>query len=257
MPPKFTAHEKVYIPASLLPRAGGNAPFALLERTVRRQADHGRAIWIDDQDGEAVKVSTRKVQPGNLGFCLIRIGDFATEKTLLDPLAKSVLQYLRLMLPDDIVTSVAVRTLHELEEWWSKHSAAQTHCVLIGHGDASGIKFLDGPDLVSGARLGAALTDKAAPKTNPVAFLSLSCLTGRAEFGNGFSSSKICKDFIGPMQSVHGASASQYVQTLLAHHLLDGTELLPAHRRANRSTIDGTSFRFFRQGGRLPNDPSV
>lgn len=138
MPPKFTAHEKVYIPASLLPRAGGNAPFALLERTVRRQADQGRAIWIDDQDGETVKVSTRKVQPGNLGFCLIRIGDFATEKTLLDPLAKSVLQYLRLMLPDDIVTSVAVRTLQELEEWWSKHSAAQTHCVLIGHGDASG-----------------------------------------------------------------------------------------------------------------------
>ncbi|PND54337.1 hypothetical protein CRM90_28405 [Mycobacterium sp. ENV421] len=57
--------------------------------------------------------------PGNLGFVLVRIGDFLTEATLLDPLAKSVLQYLRLMLPDDLITFLKVRTLNELQEWWT------------------------------------------------------------------------------------------------------------------------------------------
>lgn len=189
------------------------------------------------------------MQPGSLGFALIRIGDFQTENTLLDPLAKSVLQYLRLMLPDHVVTNVSIRTLHELQEWWAFNSAAQTHCILVGHGKPEGLKFLDHQSLVSGTHLGTALTEVATPTSAPKA----SCLTGRAAFANGFSATKICSAFIGPHQSVHGASASQYIQTLLAHHLLDGTELLAAHRRANKSTSRGTSFRFFRSGGWMPD----
>lgn len=253
MAPKHKPGEMVYIPASLT-RQGVNAPYALVERRVLRQADRGRSIVVDDGGGETLKVATRRVQPGSLGFALVRIGDFQTENTLLDPLAKSVLQYLRLMLPDHVVTSIAIRTLHELQEWWTINSAAQTHCILVGHGDPAGIKFLDHQSFVSGRDLGAALTEAAARNSSPKAFLSLSCLTGRANFANGFSATKICREFIGPHQSVHGASASQYIQTLLAHHLLDGTELLPAHRRANRSTSKGTSFRFFRSGGWVPDN---
>ncbi|WP_207576330.1 hypothetical protein, partial [Mycolicibacterium confluentis] len=229
---------------------GANAPHALVARQVRRQADKGRAIIVDDRDGETIKISSRRVTPGNLGFALIRIGDFETERTLLDPLAKSVMQFLRLMLPDELVTSVSIRTQGELREWWMKNSAAQTHCVLIGHGDPAGIKFLDRDSLVTGLELGKALTD-AAPDKSAKSFLSLSCLTGRAAFGNGFSSTGICKEFIGPYHSVHGAAASQYTQTLLAHHLLDGVELLPSHRRANRSTSKNSTFRFYRSGGSL------
>jgi hypothetical protein len=243
----------VYIPASLT-RQGATAPYALVERKVLRQADKGRSIFIDDGDGESMKVATRRVQPGSLGFALIRIGDFQTENTLLDPLAKSVLQYLRLMLPDHVVTNVSIRTLHELQEWWAFNSAAQTHCILVGHGEPEGLKFLDHENLVSGTHLGSALTEAAALASTPKAFLSLSCLSGRAGFANGFSATRICRAFIGPHQSVHGASASQYIQTLLAHHLLDGTELLAAHRRANKSTSKGTSFRFFRSGGWLPDN---
>ncbi|WP_233209457.1 hypothetical protein, partial [Mycobacterium sp. ENV421] len=134
------------------------------------------------------------------------------------------------------------------------NSAAKTHCILVGHGEPAGIKFLDREGLVSGNELGTALTDAAGKWCSPKTFLSLSCRTGLTEFARGLSATPICKEFIGPVRAVHGASASQYTQTLLAHHLLDGTEMLPAHRRANKSASQGTSFRFFRSGCWVPNN---
>lgn len=252
MSPRYRRNEVVYIPASLTVD-GLTASHALIKKTVRHQADGGRSIIVDDGDDDTLKVSTRRVLPGNLGFVLVRIGDFHTETTLLDPLAKSVLQYLRLMLPDNLVTSLHVRTLKELQQWWEFNSAAKTHCVLIGHGEPAGIKFIDRDMPFSGEEIGAMLTEASGAKRSPKTFLSLSCRTGLTQFARGLSAAPVCKEFIGPVTSIHGASASQYMQTLLAHHLLDGMEILPSHRRANKSTCKGTSFRFFRSGAWIPD----
>lgn len=53
-----------------------------------------------------------------------------------------------------------------------------------------------------------------APETRPKTFVSLACLTGRAEFAKNFSQNQICRDLIAPFQSVHGAAASQFCQRL-------------------------------------------
>lgn len=254
MASKYKVGDEVYVPAELTEN-GAVATYAITRRRVTGLKDGGRSVYVDGGTGA---IGTRRVHPANLGVTVLRIGDLKTEAALLDPLAKSVLQYLRLLLPEDeTVRSVSVRTTIELREWWNINGAAHTHCVLIGHGDPAGIRFLDQPALVSGFDLGTLLSGAAPKDAKPVSFLSLSCLTGRTQFGNGFSSTDVCANFVAPMQSVHGAGASQYMQTFFGHHLLDGIEILPAHRRANRSTTAGSSFRFFRDGAWIKDAASA
>jgi hypothetical protein len=69
-----------------------------MERKVQGVA--GRSIIVDDGRGDTVKISTRTAHSRSLGFLVLRVGDLITEATLLDPLAKSVLQYLRLLISD-------------------------------------------------------------------------------------------------------------------------------------------------------------
>ena len=50
----------------------------------------------------------------DVGFLILNIGDLASEDSLLNPLAKSVTQFCRLLVPDDQVRSVQIRSLDEL-----------------------------------------------------------------------------------------------------------------------------------------------
>ena len=243
MPHKFLIGEHVFIPAART-EFPDQAPFALVYKKVIGQND--RSITFDDESGPR-NVASRLVHKSGLGFLVLRIGDMATERTLLDPLAKSMLQYVRLLLPDNDVHALNVRTLAELVCWWSVNANAISHVILIGHGSENSVMFCAPPTSVTGDSLAAALIE-AYPSTPPKVFISLACLTGRAKFAKAFSQTTLCKELLAPFHSVHGASASQYAQSFLAHHLLDGKEFAAAHRRAVDSTIEGTKFRRWKDG---------
>jgi hypothetical protein len=238
MSPSFSVNDLVLVPASQLP-APGKQPYALLERKVCGQA--GRSIVVDDGQGGTVQVASRLVHPSTLGFLVLRIGDLATETTLLDPLAKSVLQFLRLLLPDTDVRALDLRTVPELEAHWRAYHGTTSHVILIGHGSPSSITFVDeGP--VSGGALAERLCS-AAPDAERKRFISLACLTGRAAFSKAFSESNISREIIAPFQEVHGANASQFCQALLTEHLLNGKEMRYAHSRVAKSVVGGSRFR--------------
>lgn len=245
VPTKFELGEPVLVPASRLANPA-QQPFALVERTVLGQSD--RSVCVDDGAGlgGTVNIASRLVHPSSLGFLVLRVGDFGSEATLLDPLAKSVLQFLRLLVPDNDVRAVSLRTLAELDEHWTSHHAGTSHVILVGHGSTDSVLFVgDGP--VTGSELAARLASLA-PATPPKVFLSLACLTGHAAFAKPFSKSPVCRDLIAPFHSIHGAAASQFCQSLLAEHLLAGRELPYAHARAATSVVGGVSFRRWRHG---------
>src|SRR3954470_10876490 len=105
--PKFNVSDEVYVPSSVLSTAS-QQPHALTQKIVL--ATHDRSITVDDVQGATVDVGSARVHDSRIGFVVLRIGDLASETALLDPLAKSVLQFLRLLLPDDHVRVVQIRT---------------------------------------------------------------------------------------------------------------------------------------------------
>lgn len=177
-----------------------------------------------------------------LGLLIVNIGDFDTEGPLLDPLAKSVLQYTRLLLPDDALRYVKLRTLSELKLCWEKHHAAYSHLVIIGHGGKDGIKFgVDGQ--ISAEVFQEEILRKWGGEKKTI--ISLCCKTGYKSFGGKLSSYAQCKSFIGPYHSIHGAVASQFFQTFFAHHLLEGKTVKVAFNNARDSVPGSTSFRLW------------
>lgn len=178
----------------------------------------------------------------NLGLLIISIGDFETETALLDPLSKSVLQYARLLMPDDALRYIKLRSLSELKTYWQRDQAAYTHVVLIGHGSNSGIKFgVDGWVTADQFQQEILRVWGGAKKT----IISLCCQTGYKAFGGKLSSFAQCKYFMGPYHSVHGAIASQFCQTFLAYHLLEGKTTTVAFKKAREAVPGSTSFRLW------------
>ncbi|QEA28988.1 hypothetical protein FGL91_10715 [Microbacterium sp. CBA3102] len=251
MTTKFKNGDIVFVPARVLPNPD-REPFALKDVTVTGQVK--RKIQIDRQDGHGndIIVASRLVHGPNLGITVLEIGDLSTEDHTLDPLAKSVLHYLRLLVRPENIRLLKIRTVSELQHLWSKYEPATSHVVFIGHGSEDSIRFLDRSDPVTGSELAKLMLD-AAPSTDAKLFLSLSCLTGRAPFAKPFSKSPVCRDYIAPFQSVHSAAASLYSQSFFAHHLLSGEEVRPAHAKARSAVGAGVSFRRWRNGAMIAN----
>ena len=177
-----------------------------------------------------------------IGLIIINIGDFETEDSLLNPLSKSVLQYSRLLLPDDSIRQVRVRSIAELKTIWHKNQGAYTHLVLIGHGQKDGIKFgVDG--LVSAEKINEEVIRKWGGSKKTI--ISLCCKSAYKEFGGQVSSCAQCSYFIGPYHSVHGAVASQFYQTFFTHHLIEGKSVVVAFKRARNSVAGNSSFRLW------------
>jgi hypothetical protein len=167
-----------------------------------------------------------------------------SEAALLDPLSKSVLQFCRLLVPDDQVASIKVRSVAELRAYWVRNHRAYTHVVLVGHGDKDCLGFgVDGEVNMEG--LENLFKYRGA---NPKSFISLCCKTGFADFGKAFSGFAVCKSFAAPFNSVHGATASQFCQTMLTWSLLEGRTTMVAFKRARESVPGAVSFRLWKNG---------
>lgn len=233
--------DTVYVPCSAFPELAdlGTA----LYRTEVVMATK-KSVTVKLPDGAAsAKIGVGRVHR-DVGILVIEIGDFESEAATLDPLAKSVLQFCRLLVPDDQLRKITVRSQSELKAYWSLNAGAYTHVVLIGHGDTDILAFAVDGD-VNAAALGTLFSvSSARPKT----FISLACKTGYKSLGGEFSKLTICKDFIAPFHSVHGAVASQFCQTFLTLHLLDGRTTKVAFNKARTSVPAGVSFRLWHNG---------
>lgn len=179
-----------------------------------------------------------------VGVAIIRIGDGKSEAGLLDPLAKSVLQFFRLLLSDDLVWLIEVRSLAELTKMWKDVEPMTSHVVLIAHGFSEGLTFLIDGD-VSATQVLQAFPHMGG---DPRRFISLACETGRNPFAGEFSAGEGVESFVAPYHSIHGALASQFCQAYYIHHVFDGRTSAPAYRWAKKSMPTGVNFTFWRDG---------
>jgi hypothetical protein len=235
--------EDVYVPWSRLADfgVGDDHPSAFCKTKVVEVID--RSVRLQLPTGTTSPPLGSSAIHRNIGILIVRIGDFGTEFNLLDPLAKSVLQFCRLLVNDD-VRLLEVRTIAELGHFWAMGHRTYRHVVFVGHGSQSGIYF--GTEGVKSASqiIQALTTDDVAPKI----FISLCCQTGFAAFGNVFSKAPLCEAIIAPYHSIHGAVASQFCQTFLAFHLLDGRTTSVAFNQSSEVIPGGKSLRLWQNG---------
>lgn len=239
--PAFAVGDKVYVPCLLIPELK-NQDTALHKTKI--SSITANSARVDLPGGEiSAPIGVSRLH-SDVGILIINIGDFVSENTLLDPLSKSVLQFCRLLVPDDQVVSVKIRSAAELKSYWGKNHNAYTHIILIGHGDKDGLGFgVDGD--VGLPTLDETFKYRGA---KPKSFISLCCKTGYANFGKEFSQFTICKSLAAPFHSVHGATASQFCQTMLTWMLLEGRTTKIAFKSARDSVPGAASFRLWQNG---------
>jgi hypothetical protein len=235
--------ETVYVPAARI-GLGQSASSALVQVTV--QARNDRTVSVSCAKlANPVQIATSAVHR-DAGILLIRIGDLQTEPALLDPLAKSLLHFCRILVPDDMLFFWEIRTKDELQTLWTQYHSIISHVVLVAHGATDGVTFATS-GLCSADDLVEPFT---AANVNPKSFISLCCKTGHAGFSKIFSqaSASICRNLIAPFQSIHGAIASQFTQTFFAYHFLEGQSLAVAFRNAREAVPGASKFRLWRSG---------
>ena len=239
--------ERVYVPCARIPELRDRGVALYETQVVYVQGQRAR---VDLPGGVASDWIGFPLLHRNVGILIINVGDFFSEHGLLDPLAKSVGQFCRLLVPEDQMRQVRVRSLAELENLWQREQSLYSHVVWVGHGSRNGMNFaVDG--WVAPALLNRTLRLRGAPRKT---YISLCCEHGYKSYGAEISRSTICSDFIGPFHSVPGATASQFCQTFLASHLLEGRTVGVAFRHAREGVPGTASFRLWR-AGRLKAGP--
>jgi hypothetical protein len=243
----FVPGDRVFVPVSRLPGLEDH-PSVFYETRVAEAGVRKAKVYLP-QGSISEWIGTGLCHK-NIGILIFSIGDLETESILLEPLTKSVVQYCRLLVSDDYLRAVRVRSLAEVAHVWRRTHGAYSHLILIGHGSPSGIKFA-----VDGWVGQAALTDAFQVDDDPGRIvLSLCCKTGYKSIGGKLSENHTFSHFIGPFHSVHGAIASQFAQTFLALHFLVGESVGVAFKHARAYTPGSTSFRLW-QNGRLKAGP--
>jgi hypothetical protein len=231
--------DEVFVPTSLL-QGAGDQQSAFYRTTV--QEIFGRRARVN-VGANSEWVASSKCQR-NIGLLVINFGDLQSETTLLDPLSKSVTQFCRLLASDDYVRFAKIRSLRELSLIWRRDHGAFSHVIVIGHGNGTGMK-LAVDDWCTASQICDVLDVEG---VSPKFFINLACQAGYAAFGKEFSEMYACAAFLGAYHSVHGAIASQFVQSFLVFHLLQGETPKVAFRHARDRVPGSTSFRFWRNG---------
>lgn len=248
----------VFVPGSLVGRTGGPTAIERFQVAEIGSDSPGsanrksiRVTLKPEENPEDGWVARSRVHT-EISVVLVRIGDLGSETALLDPLSKSLIHFLRLLVGDDYFTLSYLRTEQELRVFWAKNSRT-THLILIGHGRRDGIRFVGDPDedgaWMTGTTLGEILASSATTNRQ-VHVLNLACLTGYAAFSQGLSRNGAIRTCVAPMHALHGAIASQFTQTLLSEHLLWGRTWSIAFRHARTGTPGTSTFRLW-QNGRL------
>ena len=242
----MAVNEKVWVSTSLT--GEDDAPHAMVLRKIVAVED--RSIKVEGANGtvsEFFGAHRAYKELGALGVLVLTIGDFATEAATLEPLRKTVLQYLRLLLPDDMLLGVMVRGEAELRAAWGRYEATRRYIVLIGHGSGEGLAFGAEGDDLPGDEVAALL--KPAREEEKKVFVSLACQTGTAPFARSFSQAPHCEALIAPMQSIHAAVAALFCHAFFGAHFLDFRSLKVAFNKSVMTPgAQRGTFRFWRNG---------
>ncbi|MEQ8745522.1 hypothetical protein [Pyruvatibacter sp.] len=235
----FDVGDQVYVARSLL-GIDGNDVSPFYRTTVR--ARNNRSVRVDLPGGaQSGAIATSKVT-ANFGVLIVRIGDF-NEGGLLDPLAKSVLHYSRMLLPGDSVRLIELRTEGELTTFWREIHGMCQQVIIVGHGAPDG--YLFGSANITPQRLGEIFD---APNPTKKEFISLGCQTGYKAFGQPFSQTRCVSHFLAPFHSVHGCVASLFTQTFLNERLLASRSTRVAFKHARSDLKGAASFRLWENG---------
>lgn len=238
---KLLVGETAYVPCSRVDGLGDLGVALYRTEIVQTQV---RKVKVHLRDGTISKWIGASLVHRDVGILVLNIGDFESEQILLDPLAKSVTQFCKLLVPDDQIRSVRIRSKEELLKFWRREQAVYSHVIWVGHGRPSGLKFgVDG--WVTPDELATTLRVHGAPKKT---YIFLTCQAGYKSFGSILSKTAICKHFMGPFNSVDGAVASQFCQTFLTNHLIEGRTEGVAFRDARSSVPGSASCRLWNSG---------
>ena len=164
---------------------------------------------------------------------VIRIGDFGSEHSLLDPLAASVADGARLLFPGNTVRLESLRTLPGLEIVWHDAHAVVSTLILVGHGKSDGLLF--GRYWASADEI----VEKLRPCVPHLGFsnlriISLCCRTGLTGIASGVSSGLGCS-WVGPTEAALGSECASFVGSLLTSHYQGGYQWLTAMKRTRES----------------------
>ena len=231
--------DKVYVPRTLL-GMDLNHPSVFYEADVVEKID--RSVRIKLHNGNYSKKIAVSHVSKNVGVIIFRIGDYK-ETLLLNPLYNSVVQFLKMLLPDDHVRALEIRTLEELIYYWNEAHAAYQQLVIIGHGSSESITFGENRCRV----------DKIVEyldKQNVVSkeIISLCCETGKAPFAKTISFSNFCDFFIAPFGSLHGCTASQFAQNYFMRRMLAAETPTTAFKNTRSHIKNAATFRFWKNG---------
>jgi len=234
----FEIGDEVHVPRKVLSLPDDVLPF--YRTTVRDK--QARSIRVDLPGGQlSPLIATSKVYR-NFGVLIVRIGDY-NEFGLLDPLAKSILQYCRMLISDDSVRLIELRTEDELATLWGIYHGMCEQVVLVGHGSGDG--FLFGQQNLGPERLAEIFCE---PTPGKKEFISLGCQTGLADFGKTFSEAECVGSLLAPFHSVHGCVASLFTQTYLNERILGARSSKVAFNHARSDLKGAASFRLWRNG---------
>jgi hypothetical protein len=254
---KFRAGQTVFVPTALVSRHDAEVALAPFKVAEVGGSEHPKSIRVvlhaaeDPDDGWVASALVHS----RVGIYLVRVGDFSTESALLDPLAKGLNHFFRLLVgnSDDYFKIAYIRTRHELAQFWANEHRNVSHLVIVAHGRRDAIRFVGNDahsnyeDWMTGDEL-QGFVDAITP-VGPAHIVSLACLTGYADFSRPLSLAQACVDCIAPLHSVHGAIASQFCQTLFVEHFLHGRRWPIAFRNARESTPGVSTFRRWEHGG--------
>lgn len=235
--------DQVYVCRNRLQTVNDQTKAFYRAEVVARQ---NRSISVRLLDGTNSAFVSTKFVHHRVGVAVLAFGDFASESTLLDPLAKTVLQYCRLLFgDDDYVRFIKLRTEGELHLICDQRQLhPYEHIVILGHGAKEGALCGAVGDIPV-ARLREIFE---LHEPTPWDFAFLCCYLGRTAFAQKFSASPVCKSLVAPFNAVHGAVSAQFVQTYLIKLLLEGETTAVAHRHASESTPPRSQFRLWRNG---------
>jgi len=158
---------------------------------------------------------------------IITLGDFKSEFSMLDPIAKSILHFGKLLHRDDCIRYFKIRSIVALKDIFKQHIKTHDIIVFNGHGTEEAIEYgLDASQVLNAAKVIELIPEDYGKKK---IIVSLSCKTGSTAFGKAISESDFCKGFVGPSENLQGAIAAQYCQTFLFNYLFSANEIDKSH----------------------------
>jgi hypothetical protein len=243
---------------------GGAVTSGVLAGRVAGEIQPGVArSWYVDIPGldEPLVVSSRKFRR-HVKILILRVGDWDTEQTTLNPLAASLRAQLSLLLPPGAVDTEYVRSIDEvggalrvhgggLDQAGHRQAEPWGYAILVGHGrtePSPGVQFgytWHSPEDIANAMDG---LGPGRSSFSDARFISLCCETGQPEFAEPFSGS-LHTTWVGPSEAVHAFEAGAFVVRLFFEHFLQARTWADAFRHTRAaSTSFSTQFRCWANG---------